>query len=96
MLTIRNIALDVERIANYVFSARGEVLPVHFKDWQISSNYIRTIFELLDVYYHKQLPDKAIAFVHKYSNWADKSLIEIGSEKADEIRLALNELIQLN
>lgn len=95
MLTPKNISLRIENCADAIFSNQYKKLPLHFKDFNISSDYISRIFELLDVYYKKNLPEQAQAFVMKYSSLRGDSIQKIGVEKADAICKEFEELLGL-
>lgn len=96
ILTPKNISLQVELYANEIFHSQNKDTPPHFKDWQISSNYVSTLFQLLDVYYKKDLPDAAKCFVRKYSEIREQSILDIGVEKAAFILEEFFELIGIS
>lgn len=94
ILTPKNIAMHVESTARDIFSLRNEPLPSHFHDWNISNDYVTMLFELLNTNYQNKLPDEAVAFVRRYSDYTRKSIIEIGLETADTIRKEFQEIIE--
>lgn len=94
MLTPKIVAMHIELSAREIFYLRNEPLPKHFCDWNISNNYVSTIFELLNTHYQNRLPDEAVAFVQRYSGFTEKSIDEIGLENADTIRKEFQGIIR--
>ena len=94
MLTSKNIALQIEQDARDIFYRQQKELPKHFEDWQISSNYVSTLFELLHVHFQNELPDTAHSFIKRHSVLAQKSIRDIGEVQADNIRKEFENLLK--
>ena len=94
MLNPKKIAMQIELCADEIFNKQHKKRTEHFKDWQVSSDFVSTLFQLLDLHYRTNLPDKANAFVQRYSQYAGQSIWEIGVEQADVIREEFEALIE--
>ena len=94
MVTSKNIALRIEQDARDIFYNQHRDMPAHFEDWQISNNFVSTLFQLLHIHFQNDLPDAAQKFTIKHSNLTGKSIRDIGEAQADNIRKEFEDLLK--